>query len=48
MVAVDGGRPVAVPELVPATEAQARRHREAGLRKGARLELSKQFAVAST
>ncbi len=48
MVAVDGGRPVAVPELVPATEVQARRHREAGLRKGARLELSKQFAVAST
>jgi len=47
MVAVAGGRPVAVPELVPATEAQARRHREAGLRKGARLELSKQFAVAS-
>ena len=47
-VAVDGGRPVAVPELVPATEAQARRHREAGLRKSARLELSKQFAVAST
>ena len=35
-------------ELVPVTEVQARRRREAELRKSARLELSKQFAVAST
>jgi acyl-CoA hydrolase len=45
MVAIEDGRPVAIPALVPVTEVQARRHREAELRKSARLELSKQFAV---
>ena len=46
MVAVEDGRPVAIPELVPATEVQSRRQREAEARKSARLALSKQFAVA--
>ncbi len=45
MVAVEDGKPVAIPELVPATEEQAKRRREALLRRNARLELSKQFAV---
>jgi len=47
MVAVEDGKPVGIPELVLATDVQARRHREAQARKSARLELSKQFAVAS-
>jgi acyl-CoA hydrolase len=46
MVAVDKGKPVAIPELVLVTEVQARRHREAQARKSARLELSKRFAGA--
>ena len=45
MVAVEDGKPVAIPELVPSTEAQAKRRREALLRRNARLELSKQFAA---
>ena len=48
MVAVEDGKPVAVPELALVTEVQARRHREAELRKRARLELSRQFAVPGT
>ncbi len=47
MVAVEDGRPVAMPELALATEVQARRHREAELHKSARLELSKRFAVTT-
>jgi acyl-CoA hydrolase len=46
MVAVEDGKPVAVPELALVTDVQARRHREAQARKSARLELSQQFAVA--
>jgi acyl-CoA hydrolase len=48
MVAVQDGRPVAVPKLAVVTEMQARRHREAELRQRARLELSRQFAAASS
>jgi acyl-CoA hydrolase len=45
MVAVDeSGRPVPVPELVPANEVQARRYEEAVLRKGARLELAQRLS----
>ncbi|MBC7941294.1 MAG: acyl-CoA thioesterase [Chitinophagaceae bacterium] len=47
MVAVEDGKPVAIPGLALVTEVQARRHREAQARKSARLELSKQFAVSS-
>ena len=47
MVAVEDGRPVPIPELVPVTEAQVRRQREAQARKSARLELSKQFAAVA-
>ena len=43
MVAIEGGRPVAIPDLQPVSEVQARRRREAELRKSARLELSKRF-----
>ncbi|QTN22232.1 acyl-CoA thioesterase [Rhizobacter sp. AJA081-3] len=43
MVAVEDGKPVTIPELALVTEVQARRHREAELRKRARLELSKQL-----
>jgi acyl-CoA hydrolase len=48
MVAVEEGKPVAIPELAIATDVQARRHREDQARKSARLELSKQFSVASS
>ena len=47
MVAVKDGKPVAIPELELANDVQGRRHRQAQARKSARLELSKQFAVAS-
>ena len=46
MVAVEDGKPVAIPELALGTDVQVRRHREARARKSARLELAKQFAVA--
>jgi acyl-CoA hydrolase len=47
MVAVEDGKPVPIPALAPVTDVQVRRQHEAELRKSARLELSKQFAVAS-
>ena len=43
MVAIEDGRPAAIPELEPVNEVQVRRRREAELRKSARLELSKRF-----
>ena len=43
MVAIEDGRPAAIPELKPVNEVQVRRRREAELRKSARLELSKRF-----
>ena len=44
MVAVDeAGRPTAIDPLVPATESQAQRHRQAVLRKSTRLELVRQL-----
>jgi acyl-CoA hydrolase len=43
MVAIEEGRPVAIPALQPASEAQARRQREAELRKSARLDLNQRF-----
>ena len=45
MVAVDDGKPVAIPPLKVVTVLQARRHLEAGLRKSARLELNKQLGL---
>jgi acyl-CoA hydrolase len=45
MVAVEDSKPVAIPDLALNMEVQARRHREAELRKGARLARSKQVAV---
>ncbi len=48
MVAVDeSGRPVPVPQLVPASDVQSRRYEEAVLRKSARLELGRRLASAS-
>ena len=46
MVAIEHGRPVAIPDLVPVTDVQSRRRREAELRKSARLELSRRFDSA--
>ena len=44
MVAVDeAGRPTPIDPLVPATESQAQRHREAVLRKSTRLDLVRQL-----
>ena len=43
MVAIEDGRPVAIPALQPVSEVQARRQREAELRKSARLDLSRRF-----
>lgn len=45
MVAIEHGRPVAIPALKPVTDVQARRRREAELRKNARLELNRRFDV---
>ena len=43
MVAIEDGRPVAIPALQLVSEVQARRQREAELRKSARLDLSRRF-----
>lgn len=48
MVAIEEGRPVAIPALQPATHVQVRRHREAELRKSARLELSRRFEATAS
>jgi len=46
MVAIEDGRPVSIPDLQPMTDVQARRRREADLRKSARMELSRRFETA--
>jgi acyl-CoA hydrolase len=46
MVAIEDGRPVSIPDLQPMTDVQARRRREAELRKSARMELSRRFETA--